>query len=73
MKILIISLIKLYRYALSPFLGPNCRFLPTCSDYAIEAVQMYGVVKGSWFAVKRILRCRPGVSGGIDPLPKLKG
>lgn len=73
MKILIISLIKLYRYALSPFLGPNCRFLPTCSDYAIEAIQMYGVVKGSWFAVKRILRCRPGVSGGIDPLPKLKG
>ena len=73
MKILIISLIKLYRYALSPFLGPNCRFLPTCSDYAIEAIQMYGVVKGSWFAVKRILRCRPGVSGGTDPLPKLKG
>ncbi len=73
MKILIISLIKLYRYALSPFLGPNCRFLPTCSDYAIEAIQMYGVVKGGWFAVKRILRCRPGVSGGIDPLPKLKG
>ncbi len=73
MKILIISLIKFYRYALSPFLGPNCRFLPTCSDYAIEAIQMYGVVKGGWFAVKRILRCRPGVSGGIDPLPKLKG
>lgn len=73
MKILIISLIKLYRYALSPFLGPNCRFLPTCSDYAIEAIQMYGVVKGGWFTVKRILRCRPGVSGGIDPLPKLKG
>ena len=70
---LVLLPIQVYQIFISPLIGHNCRFLPTCSDYAIEAIQMYGVVKGGWFAVKRILRCRPGVSGGIDPLPKLKG
>lgn len=73
MKHIFILIIKVYQYALSPFLGSNCRFTPTCSTYTIEALQNYGIFKGSWLATKRILKCRPGVSGGIDRLPKLKG
>ena len=73
MKSIIIFIIKLYQYAISPFLGSNCRFMPTCSAYTIEAIQNLGIVKGNWLGIKRILRCRPGCSCGIDPLPKTKG
>ena len=73
MKFIIIFVIKFYQYTISPFLGSNCRFMPTCSAYTIEAIQNYGPVKGCWFGIKRILRCRPGCSYGIDPLPKIKG
>ncbi len=73
MKSIIIFIIKLYQYAISPFLGSNCRFMPTCSAYTIEAIQNFGIVKGIWLGIKRILRCRPGCSCGIDPLPKTKG
>lgn len=73
MKSIIIFIIKLYQYAVSPFLGSNCRFMPTCSAYTIEAIQNFGIVKGIWLGMKRILRCRPGCSCGIDPLPKTKG
>ena len=73
MKFIIIFIIKLYQYAISPFLGSNCRFMPTCSAYTIEAIQNFGIVKGIWLGIKRILRCRPGCSCGIDPLPKTKG
>ena len=73
MKSIIIFIIKLYQYAISPFLGSNCRFMPTCSAYAIEAIQNFGIVKGIWLGMKRVLRCRPGCSCGIDPLPKTKG
>ena len=73
MKSIIIFIIKLYQYAVSPFLGSNCRFMPTCSAYTIEAIQNFGIVKGIWLGIKRILRCRPGCSCGIDPLPKTKG
>ena len=73
MKSIIIFIIKLYQYAISPFLGSNCRFIPTCSAYTIEAIQNFGIVKGIWLGIKRILRCRPGCSCGIDPLPKTKG
>ena len=73
MKSIIIFIIKLYQYAISPFLGSNCRFMPTCSAYIIEAIQNFGIVKGIWLGIKRILRCRPGCSCGIDPLPKTKG
>ncbi len=73
MKHIFILIIKVYQYALSPFLGSNCRFTPTCSTYTIEALQNYGIFKGSWLATKRILKCRPGVPGGIDRLQKLKG
>ena len=73
MKSIIIFIIKLYQYAISPFLASNCRFMPTCSAYTIEAIQNFGIVKGIWLGMKRILRCRPGCSCGIDPLPKTKG
>ena len=73
MKSIIILIIKLYQYAISPFLGSNCRFMPTCSAYTIEAIQNFGIIKGIWLGMKRILRCRPGCSCGIDPLPKTKG
>jgi len=73
MKSIIIFIIKLYQYAISPFLGSNCRFMPTCSAYTIEAIQNFGIIKGIWLGMKRILRCRPGCSCGIDPLPKTKG
>ena len=73
MKSIIIFIIKSYQYAISPFLGSNCRFMPTCSAYTIEAIQNFGIVKGIWLGIKRILRCRPGCSCGIDPLPKTKG
>ena len=73
MKSIIIFIIKSYQYAISPFLGSNCRFMPTCSAYTIEAIQNFGIFKGIWLGMKRILRCRPGCSCGIDPLPKTKG
>lgn len=61
--------IRFYRKCISPLTPPSCRFTPTCSQYAIEALQKYGPVKGLWLAVKRILRCRPGGESGYDPVP----
>lgn len=61
--------IKLYQYILSPVLGPSCRFYPTCSNYAYEAILRYGLLKGLIFALKRIVRCHPFNEGGIDPVP----
>lgn len=70
MKKLIIKLIIIYRKYLSPLKGrPSCIFVPTCSQYAIEAYEKYGVVKGSYLTVKRILRCNPLSKGGYDPVP----
>ena len=69
MKKLVIICIKFYQYTLSPLTGRNCRFYPTCSAYAIEAVETYGPFKGSFLAVKRILRCHPFHAGGFDPVP----
>jgi len=66
----LIQLVRLYRVAISPWLGANCRFDPTCSSYAIEALQTYGVLKGSWLAAKRIGRCHPWGGSGYDPVPK---
>ena len=73
MKSTIIFIIKFYQYTISPFLGSNCRFMPTCSAYTIEAVKNFGIFKGIWLGMKRILRCRTGCSCGIDPLTKIKG
>ncbi len=69
---LIIGLIKSYQRFISPLLGNNCRFTPTCSSYAIEAINRFGVLKGSWLASKRILKCHPLNAGGNDPVPPLK-
>ena len=67
-----IGLVKAYQYTLSPMLGKNCRFHPTCSFYAIEAINRFGVIKGCWLASKRILKCHPLNAGGIDPVPNSK-
>lgn len=63
-------LIKIYQWVISPILGPNkCRFTPTCSHYAAEALKKYGPFKGSWLAIKRISRCHPWGGKGYDPVP----
>lgn len=64
-----ILVIKFYQYVISPALGPKCRFTPTCSQYAVEALKKYGLFKGSWLAIKRISKCRPGGGSGFDPVP----
>ncbi len=64
-----IALIKLYQWILSPLLGPKCRFTPSCSHYAIEALKKYGFFKGGWLAIRRISRCHPWGGHGYDPVP----
>jgi putative membrane protein insertion efficiency factor len=71
-KRILLGLIAGYRYFLSPFLGPSCRFYPTCSAYAIEAIESHGSLRGSWLALKRISRCHPWHPGGFDPVPPRK-
>jgi putative membrane protein insertion efficiency factor len=62
-------LIRAYQICVSPFLGPRCRFYPSCSAYALEAVDRYGAVRGAWLALRRIGRCHPWHPGGYDPVP----
>lgn len=69
MKSLLILLVKAYRYGISPFLGQNCRFSPSCSEYAIEALHRHGAFKGLLLAVRRVSRCHPWNPGGFDPVP----
>jgi putative membrane protein insertion efficiency factor len=69
----LIWLVKLYRLTLSPFVGQHCRFTPTCSVYAIEALQAHGALKGSYLAAKRLGRCHPWCEGGYDPVPPANG
>lgn len=66
----LIWLVKFYRYAISPWLGGNCRFQPTCSSYAIEALRVHGALCGGWLAVRRIARCHPWGGSGYDPVPE---
>lgn len=68
-KKIIICIVKLYRKYISPLKKPCCRFTPTCSQYAIEAIEKYGVLKGLYLSIKRILRCNPFCKGGYDPVP----
>ena len=69
MKRVLIAIVRGYRKFISPLLPPSCRFTPTCSEYAIEAIQKHGAWKGSLLAVWRILRCNPFCRGGYDPVP----
>jgi putative membrane protein insertion efficiency factor len=65
----VLSLIWIYRAGISPLLGPACRYTPTCSAYAEEAVRKYGAARGSWLAIRRVLRCHPWGGTGYDPVP----
>jgi len=69
MKRLLIGLIAAYRYLLSPWWGSQCRFDPTCSRYAEEAIERHGALRGSWMALRRVSRCHPWHHGGFDPVP----
>jgi putative membrane protein insertion efficiency factor len=66
-----IGLIWIYKLLISPMIGPRCRYLPSCSDYAIEALQTHGALRGAWLASRRLLRCHPWGGSGYDPVPSL--
>jgi uncharacterized protein len=70
MRQILIVFINAYRYILSPFMGHNCRFYPSCSCYAQDAIQEYGVTRGTWLAIRRIVKCHPWHDGGVDYLPE---
>lgn len=72
MKIILIGLIKGYRLFISPLFPPTCRFQPTCSMYAIQAIERFGVFRGGWMSICRILRCHPFHPGGYDPVPEVQ-
>lgn len=69
MKHILLLLIAFYRTCISPFTPPSCRYTPTCSEYARQAIVKYGALKGSWLALKRLLRCHPWGGSGYDPVP----
>ncbi|MES2770416.1 MAG: membrane protein insertion efficiency factor YidD, partial [Pseudomonadota bacterium] len=66
---LLLALVRIYRYVISPLLGSRCRYFPSCSAYAIEAIEKYGALKGMYLVLKRIFRCHPFCAGGFDPVP----
>ena len=68
MKTVLVGFLRFYKAAVSPLLPPSCRFVPTCSEYAAEAVQRYGALRGSWMGARRLLRCHPFHPGGYDPV-----
>jgi putative membrane protein insertion efficiency factor len=70
MRKILVYLIRAYRYGLSPFLGNNCRFYPSCSCYAEGAISKHGVLVGGWLALRRLTRCHPWHEGGCDPVPE---
>jgi len=72
MRRALLALIRFYRLVLSPLTGASCRFYPTCSAYASEAIETHGALRGTWLALKRILKCHPWHPGGFDPVPPAK-
>lgn len=69
MKALLLAAVTFYRRFISPVTPPSCRFIPTCSEYALEALEKYGAAKGLWLTVKRLSKCHPFHKGGYDPVP----
>lgn len=69
MKAVMLAVIRFYRKFISPCFPPCCRYTPTCSQYALEAIEKYGAAKGGWLALRRIMRCHPFHKGGYDPVP----
>lgn len=69
MRSVVLALIRFYKRFISPLLGSNCRYHPTCSQYTYEAIEKYGVASGGWMGIKRIARCHPWRPGGYDPVP----
>jgi len=65
----LVWLVRLYQILISPLLGPRCRFYPTCSEYAAEALKRHGALRGAWLAIRRVIRCHPWNPGGVDPVP----
>ncbi|MCP5125097.1 MAG: membrane protein insertion efficiency factor YidD [Gammaproteobacteria bacterium] len=70
MRAILIALLRIYQLFISPLLGNHCRFYPSCSQYAREAIEQYGVLRGGWLAIRRLLRCHPWQPGGVDPVPE---
>jgi len=64
-----ITLVRIYQWTVSPLIGPRCRFHPTCSDYAVEALSRHGVLRGSGLSLRRLSKCHPWHPGGVDPVP----
>lgn len=73
MRFVLIALLKFYKTFISPVLGNNCRFYPSCSTYSMEAIKLHGVVAGSYLTIRRLLKCHPFHEGGIDPVPEKFG
>lgn len=73
MRFILITLIRFYKYFISPLLGNNCRFYPSCSAYALEALQLHGAMIGSYLTLRRLSKCHPFHEGGIDPVPEKIG
>jgi uncharacterized protein len=73
MRFLLIAIIKGYKFFISPLLGSNCRFYPSCSSYSLEALQRHGAIIGSYLTLRRLLKCHPFNEGGIDPVPEKFG
>jgi putative membrane protein insertion efficiency factor len=69
MSKLLTLLLRFYQLAISPMLGPRCRFYPSCSNYALEAIRLHGAARGGWLAARRVCRCHPWNPGGFDPVP----
>lgn len=68
-RMILVLLVRGYQVSISPLLPPSCRYFPSCSAYAVEALEKHGALKGSWLAARRILRCHPFATGGYDPVP----